>query len=1073
VVAKRTDGRANGVEFVDAFGPGTNLVYDVFTDGVKESIVLNKAPKAAPVFRFPVDVEGLSWRTNTDGAFEFYDNAGTVQFTIPTAFAYDSRGGQDTPGNAYVHVKTELIADAKGLVLVVSPSLAWLTSPQRVYPVVIDPTIQMQPWNPMNLGYMPWGDNSGGTQFSAWTNDMLFGNWWGSNWASYIQFDPNLFSGKLINNATLNLRVQNCDNQSNPAAPYANPIHVRQLTSVYWFGQGWPGPNHVGDVAVQPAGPSTALAANITAMAQAWAANPAANFGLRLDMGNAAGYCRVQRTTSANQPTYVEVTYNEPPIGVSEAGALKNFSFETGTSPWSPCYRSEYTTWSLQTGGAQNGSKFLRFRTDNNTDGSSICQTVPYEVGPGNTYTLTAYVKSANGSPVSGRLLVWEGGNNPVNGYTDFTVGGTWTPITVQRAGAYASNMGLRAEILHSTPYTADLDVDNVMLTVTSGPTVISNLYGGQWLSNNGMLRSPNWAYAAIMQGDGNFVIYNSAMNPEWWTGTWTAAGNALVMQNDGNLVVYNYLGQPVWNTGTWCNQGLGVYLTMQNDGNLVLYRGNGVPIWSRYTGILQNCVVVPPPPPPNTPDPNASDVWVQGGAKLIANGASGRCLIPVEKAGFFGRAIEAGSCNSGAAQQWSVTDLGGGYFRVQSSFDLTLCLDVDLYGPADGARVQLGGCNGMASQQFQITQAGTQYWRFASAAHPGSCLDEDLNPSLLSNGNFVVHHYICNGRANQTWYPVYVTVGNPSAPDGVLLYPDYSGMFVAEWYPSSGATHYLATVTDQVTGFSETKQTSAVSALFAVNPSNLQKLSVVAVSGSLQSAPSVDFAKLECSVACEPPDDLEPGAIDGSTYEPGATIEWPFPPEPEFAQAQAQGAPVVTPSRFAQNPLSVCWGTGNPGAHAASTQVGRDLIYNVRVGKIMRVKIRCGDNRRGVNHIAFRTTNWAQYGALNKHFGRVFDAETLSLIRYVFSPNASPQFPLASKSTNPVNGYHVLTRKTGCLQRTGLGVRVLWSRQVRVIVDPISKEVVSAYFLGNGPEDRTPFALLYPQNCRGLAAPV
>lgn len=211
VVAKRTGGRANGVEFVDAFGPGTNLVYDVFTDGVKESIVLNRAPKAAPVFRFPVEVEGLSWRTNKDGAFEFFDNAGTVQFRIPAAFAYDSRGGQDTPGNAYVNVKTELIADAKGLVLVMSPSLAWLTSPQRVYPVVIDPTIQMQPWNPMNLGYMPWGDNSGGTQFSAWTNDMLFGNWWGSNWASYIQFDPNLFSGKLINNATLNLRVQNCD----------------------------------------------------------------------------------------------------------------------------------------------------------------------------------------------------------------------------------------------------------------------------------------------------------------------------------------------------------------------------------------------------------------------------------------------------------------------------------------------------------------------------------------------------------------------------------------------------------------------------------------------------------------------------------------------------------------------------------------------------------------------------------------------------------------------------------------------------------------------------------------------
>ncbi len=308
---------------------------------------------------------------------------------------------------------------------------------------------------------------------------------------------------------------------------------------------------------------------------------------------------------------------------------------------------------------------------------------------------------------------------------------------------------------------------------------------------------------------------------------------------------------------------------------------------------------------------------------------------------------------------------------------------------------------------------------------------------------------------------------GAPPTPDPVWLYPDPSGVFFAQWAPSAGATGYRVTITDQVSGSTQTQVTSSTSASFTVNTLNRQKVSVFATNGGAESAAGIDFAEVVCTANCDVPDDSTPSQVDESVYEPGAAVVHP-PLEP---QVQFQGQTFVSPSPYAVNPHSVCWGTGIPGIHTALTQIGPEILYNERPGKVTRLKLRCGDNGRGVNHISYRTTQPALYLALNKHFGRVFDAQTLALIRYVFAATSSPYFPVASKTTSP-SGNHVLTRKTGCLQLTPSGPRVLWSHQVRVIVNPVTKEIVSAYLLGNGPEDRTAFAVLYPQKCRGLPAP-
>jgi hypothetical protein len=516
---------------------------------------------------------------------------------------------------------------------VLSPSMEWLRDAARVYPVTIDPTVQLQPWNPMNLGYMPWGNNSGGNSFSAWTNEMIFGNWWGSQWRSYIQFDPTLFAGKTITNATLNMRVQSCDNQTNPAAPYANSIGVHKLTSAYYFGQTWPGASWNGEVWASPAGPNSNSTANITAFAAEWAANSQSNLGLMLDMGSAQGYCRVQRTAPTGQQTFIEVTYNEAPSTVQEYGYLKNFSFENGQSSFQACSRAEAATWSVVAGATPSGLKHAKLRANNAGD-VSICQAIVTPVGPMKQYNLIASVRSATGVPISGKVSLLENGPAPANAKTDFTTVGTaWQNVSVSMNGVNAANWGLQTDVFVGSPFTADLDIDYVVLSVsnvpgtppppvyppattpppppaTAPPTTVPpappgvpyRLNRDQYLLDGGYLISPNGRYRATVTS-GNLVVMDmqAPTSVKWTSSSSGNSGSGLLMQGDGNLVMYSNAGQqtatPIWNTYT-NGTGAGNYLVMQDDSNLVVYRADGVAVWSWWGGRVQ----LPNPPAPTGP---------------------------------------------------------------------------------------------------------------------------------------------------------------------------------------------------------------------------------------------------------------------------------------------------------------------------------------------------------------------------------------------------------------------------------------------------------------------------------------
>jgi hypothetical protein len=105
---------------------------------------------------------------------------------------------------------------------------------------------------------------------------------------------------------------------------------------------------------------------------------------------------------------------------------------------------------------------------------------------------------------------------------------------------------------------------------------------GGPDQGKNYCMCDPN-GWALYMQTDGNLVIYNQAGVPQWSSRTTGGdANSSAIMQSDGNFVIYDN-GVPRWASNTSGHPG--AVLAFQNyDGNLVVYSSTGQPLWASHT---------------------------------------------------------------------------------------------------------------------------------------------------------------------------------------------------------------------------------------------------------------------------------------------------------------------------------------------------------------------------------------------------------------------------------------------------------------------------------------------------------
>lgn len=116
----------------------------------------------------------------------------------------------------------------------------------------------------------------------------------------------------------------------------------------------------------------------------------------------------------------------------------------------------------------------------------------------------------------------------------------------------------------------------------TPPPPTAAQLQRGDVLTAHQRRESNNGRLALVMQADCNLVLEVVGSHQLWSTQT-AGRGNGCfaVMQHDGNLVVYTDSGVAVWHAGT---NGQGALAMVLDDGNFVVYSEFYAPVWQTQT---------------------------------------------------------------------------------------------------------------------------------------------------------------------------------------------------------------------------------------------------------------------------------------------------------------------------------------------------------------------------------------------------------------------------------------------------------------------------------------------------------
>jgi len=147
------------------------------------------------------------------------------------------------------------------------------------------------------------------------------------------------------------------------------------------------------------------------------------------------------------------------------------------------------------------------------------------------------------------------------------------TSSVVLNAPAYLGALGTNPAVMGMTISAFVAPVGVRVVPVVGG----SSLSAGHILRAGHEMTSPNGLYTLVMQHDGNLVEYLGT-RPLWSTGTEGHRGARAVIQADGNLVVYNSRGAPVWSSGTGGHSGK-IALVLKDDASLVI-AGRSGPLW-------------------------------------------------------------------------------------------------------------------------------------------------------------------------------------------------------------------------------------------------------------------------------------------------------------------------------------------------------------------------------------------------------------------------------------------------------------------------------------------------------------
>nr|WP_267887314.1 LamG-like jellyroll fold domain-containing protein [Streptomyces sp. WM6372] len=140
--AGHSQGRVDGslITYPD-IRPDADLELLAGSESVKETLVL-KSAKAPTQWRFPLALTGLTAKLDGHGGISFNDSAGRQKAWMPAGFMEDSkRAPNSNEGFISSGVTYDIVQEGSRQVLVVTLDRNWLSAPERVFPVKVDPSV--------------------------------------------------------------------------------------------------------------------------------------------------------------------------------------------------------------------------------------------------------------------------------------------------------------------------------------------------------------------------------------------------------------------------------------------------------------------------------------------------------------------------------------------------------------------------------------------------------------------------------------------------------------------------------------------------------------------------------------------------------------------------------------------------------------------------------------------------------------------------------------------------------------------------------------------------------------------
>ncbi|TCC16724.1 DNRLRE domain-containing protein [Kribbella sindirgiensis] len=197
----------SSVAFPDVFGTA-DVRYYVSRTGVKETVVLTADADVAGEYAFELHTSGLTAKAQPDGSIGFFKKNGDERpkYVIPAPNMYDSSATNQLGQPGYSDKITQTVTQQGGkTLLTLKPDQAWLAAKERVFPIVIDPTIVVVP-DPTAAQDTSISEANAGVNYGTNPTVLVGDDASHNTWRGLLKFDTSMIpTTTTIRSADLNM----------------------------------------------------------------------------------------------------------------------------------------------------------------------------------------------------------------------------------------------------------------------------------------------------------------------------------------------------------------------------------------------------------------------------------------------------------------------------------------------------------------------------------------------------------------------------------------------------------------------------------------------------------------------------------------------------------------------------------------------------------------------------------------------------------------------------------------------------------------------------------------------------